>query len=237
MKHILFFLLLFSALFSHAQFDTTGLAKGDVLRFDGTSFIDRLPIKLRKAHVETIVMGTRMVYLPETDLQGGNVYNSLAKIITYQLPLSINPTTAQLQLITNLITDVLEPTTPPPVFITEKVDGERATFEGSWVRANTPGWYGVPTPTIAYSNVPGSFVSYTFTGTKVEIFAERKTSHGTGNISIDNGPVQPVSFIGPSALPVLIYSSPDLPNGVHTIRLTVVSGYSLLDFLIIQKPE
>lgn len=136
-------------------------------------------------------------------------------------------------------------TTPPPVFITEKVDGERATFSAApnpvWSLHGTtaaPGWYGENnTRTIAFSNVAGSFFTYTFTGTKVELWAEKKTSHGTGTVSIDNGPVQPVSFIGPSALPVLIYSSLDLPIGVHTIRLTVVSGYSLLDYFIITKPQ
>lgn len=127
----------------------------------------------------------------------------------------------------------------PPVFVTEKVDGERATFTGTWTRGVTtaPGWYGVPSPTIAYSNSAGASVSYTFTGTKVELWGERRTTHGTGTVSIDNGAAQPVSFIGPSALPVLIYSSPDLQLGSHTIRLNVVSGYNLLDYFSIVKPQ
>lgn len=128
----------------------------------------------------------------------------------------------------------------PPVFVTEKVDGEKATFTGVWTRGLNapPGWYGENnTRTIAYSNSPGASVSYTFTGTKIEIFAEKLLTHGTGTVSIDNGTAQPVTFIGPSALPVLIYSSTDLPLGGHTIKLTVGSGYCLLDFFQIHKPQ
>lgn len=129
--------------------------------------------------------------------------------------------------------------TVPPVFVTEKVDGERATFTGTWTRGITtaPGWYGVPSPTIAYSNSVGASVSYTFTGTKVELWGERRTTHGTGTVSIDNGAAQPVTFVGPSALPVLIYSSTDLPLGSHTIRLSVVSGYNLLDYFSVVRPQ
>lgn len=131
--------------------------------------------------------------------------------------------------------------TVPPVFVTEKVDGEKATFSPNWsIHGITTAadWYGENnTRTIAYSNVVGSSVSYTFTGTKIELWAEKKTSHGTGTVSIDNGPAQSVSFVGPSALPVLIYSSPDLPLGSHTIRMTVVNGYNLLDYFQITKPQ
>jgi hypothetical protein len=123
-------------------------------------------------------------------------------------------------------------TTSAPVV--EKIDGELATFSAGWARSlNNPGWY---QNSIAYSNVAGSTVSYTFTGTKVELFAERLASHGVGNISIDNGTATQVSFkVAPFGLPVKIWESAVLPNGSHTIKLTCVSGYVLLDYFQIVK--
>src|SRR5687767_5276968 len=51
---------------------------------------------------------------------------------------------------------------------TEKIDGELATFTGTWVRTSTnPGWF---QNTIAFSNTAGSTASYTFTGTKIELW-------------------------------------------------------------------
>lgn len=132
-------------------------------------------------------------------------------------------------------------TTIPPVLTTEKVDGEKATFSTNWSIHGTTtasGWYGDPTPTIAYSNVAGSSVSYTFTGTKIELWAERKSTHGSGTVTIDNGQPEIVSFVSTTtSLPVLIYSSPNLTLGSHTIKLTVTSGYCLLDYFIVTKPS
>lgn len=118
--------------------------------------------------------------------------------------------------------------------VTEKVDGQLATFTGIWVRTSSnPTWY---LNTIAFSNSPGSTVSYTFTGTRIELHAERLATHGQGKISIDSGAETIVSFnTVPFGLPVLIYSSPTLTLGVHTIKLTVVSGFNLLDYFILTK--
>jgi hypothetical protein len=127
-------------------------------------------------------------------------------------------------------------TLPPPVFVTEKVDGERATFSTNWSLhgpTTAAGWFG---PTIAYSNVVGSSVSYTFTGTRIELFAEKLPTHGRGVVNL-NGVDTQVSFIGPKELPALIYTSPVLPLGTYTIKLTVVSGYCLIDYFQIVKPQ
>lgn len=120
----------------------------------------------------------------------------------------------------------------PPVI--QKVDGESATFTGNWARTpNNPTWY---LGTIAYSNTAGATASYTFNGTKVEIWAERLASHGTGTIKIDTGAEVAVSFnTTPFGLPVKIFESATLPLGNHTITLKCVSGYVLLDYFSIVK--
>jgi hypothetical protein len=145
---------------------------------------------------------------------------------------------------TTAIPDPPKPTTPTDD--TTKIDGRNATFVGSWSNGNTTnsagqiiniGWY---KNTIAFSNVSGNTVSFKFQGTKVELWAEKKSSHGTGVVTVREGTTvkhtQSVSFIQPTTqLPALIYTSPDLPLATYTIELKVTSGYNLLDFYVVRN--
>lgn len=117
---------------------------------------------------------------------------------------------------------------------TEKIDGEKASFSANWSNHSpNANWSG---GTIAFSNAAGSTATYTFTGTKVELWAERLASHGTGTIKIDTSAEVPVAFnTTPLGLPVKIYESATLPLGSHTIVLKCVSGYVLLDYFIVHK--
>lgn len=122
--------------------------------------------------------------------------------------------------------------TPNPPVI-EKIDGELATFTGTWARtSNNPAWY---MSTIAYSNTVGAAASYTFTGTKIELWGERLASHGTGTITLAGFTTQANFKAEPFGLPVKIYESPVLPIGTYTLRLTVGSGYNLLDYFLVTK--
>ena len=125
----------------------------------------------------------------------------------------------------------------PPEPVTEKIDAEKATFAGTWVHGPTPavGWYD---GTIAFSNQPGSSVSYTFTGRGIELWSERKPTHGSGVITLSQGTnvieTKPVTFTGSDALPVKVYER-TLPLGTYTIKLTVGTGYNLVDFYQVTK--
>jgi hypothetical protein len=132
---------------------------------------------------------------------------------------------------------IAKPDNPAPT--TEKVDGEKAVFSSNWtLHGPTPaaGWY---EGTIAFSNVPGSTASYTFTGNGIELWAERKTTHGSGVVTLLQGntviETKPVSFVGSDALPVKVYEKKGLPSGSYTVRLTAGTGYSLLDYFIVTK--
>lgn len=131
---------------------------------------------------------------------------------------------------------ISEKTQPTP--ITEKVDAEKATFIGTWFHGPTtaPGWY---ESTIAFSNSPGAEASYTFTGTGIELWAEKLDSHGTGVVTITQGTAlvetKPVSFKGVKTLPAKIYEKKGLPRGTYTIKLTAGAGYSLLDYFTVVK--
>lgn len=125
---------------------------------------------------------------------------------------------------------------PEPV-ITEKVDAEKATFTGAWVRGATPapGWY---EGTIAFSNQPGATASYTFTGRGIEIYAEHKRTHGSGVVTLSQGTnvieTKTVTFTGADALPVKVYEK-TLPQGTYTVKLTVGNGYNLIDYFSVTK--
>lgn len=125
----------------------------------------------------------------------------------------------------------------PPADDTTRIDGAKATFStGQWATGSVPGWY---KGTIAYSNTPNATATFSFTGTKVELWAEKLPTHGAGVITITRGTTvvstANISFVGPKALPTLIYSSSDLQALPYTITLKVTSGYCLLDFFVVKN--
>lgn len=134
-----------------------------------------------------------------------------------------------------------EVTDKPAEPVVETVDANRETvqFSGAWTAGQTTaaGWLN---NTIAYSNTVGETAKYTFTGTGIEVYAETKNSHGTGNITITKGTQviasTNVSFVSQNVvLPAKIFEKKDLPRGEYTITLKVVSGYVLLDYLKVTK--
>lgn len=119
--------------------------------------------------------------------------------------------------------------------VIEKIDGEAATFSANWSIHGTTTATGWHAGTIAYSNVVGSTATYTFNGTKIELFGEKTSTHGTGTVTLDGVTTQ-VSFKSTAKeLPALIYSSPTLSPGSHTLKLTVGNGYNLIDYFSITK--
>lgn len=124
---------------------------------------------------------------------------------------------------------------PPPIPEREvkQFDSEEGTvYSSNWTIHTTTlaaNWY---KSTISYSTVAGSTATFTFFGEKIELFAEVKSTHGSGRISIDGGPEEIVSFKNAvQQLPVLIFTKENLENKNHTIKLTAVGdGPAMLDF-------
>lgn len=213
MKHILVTLLLLFSLLSQAQEESRNFGIAEVFRGGDSIFIKKLKTVVIKVHdglvtrQDTNIDSARLFISSDGSLyQGVITWKKVGGVVV------------------------------PPV--TEKIDGEKASFSVApnpvWSNHSpNVNWSG---GTIAFSNAPGSTATYTFTGTKVELWAERLASHGTGTVKIDTGAEQTVSFKDtPLGLPVKIYESATLPLGVHTIVLKCVSGYVLLDYLIIHK--
>lgn len=96
----------------------------------------------------------------------------------------------------------------------EEVLAEKFTKSDGW---NTEG-EGIWTQKI------GATVSYTFTGTKAYVVGIIDNKHGSLAVYIDDVKVGTFSAAGPERLlRKLLYSSPDLSNGVHTIKLELIS--------------
>lgn len=209
MKYILIKIFLLSCLLTQAQQELRNFGIAEVFRSGDSIFIKKLVTQIVNVSEGTV---TKMRTPPDTAklfiAPDGGIYEG---VITWKK-----------------VGGVVVPGEP------EKIDGELATFTGTWARtSNNPAWY---LNTIAYSNTVGAAASYSFAGTKVEIWAERLASHGIGTVKIDNGPEVQVSFRAtPFGLPVKIFESATLPLGSHTVTLKVVSGYCLLDYLIIHK--
>lgn len=122
--------------------------------------------------------------------------------------------------------------TQPPTIQVDTVDSEGLTFSSIWTRhglTNATGWY---KRTISYSNV--GEVSYTFTGTKIEVFGERGLTNGSATITIGNV-TQTVSFKGERLLPYKTLSF-TVPRGTYPVVIKPNGdGNILIDYIIVTK--
>lgn len=79
------------------------------------------------------------------------------------------------------------------------------------------------------SNTAGDTAVFTFSGTKIRLYATKDTDYGIGAVSIDGGKEELVDFYNPGTdagwIPsqdgVLVYTSPELSPGTHTLTLRV----------------
>ena len=133
--------------------------------------------------------------------------------------------------------------------VTETVDNTSATFTSPgalWYNGNMAGWYN---GTGAFSNVTNAFFTYTFTGRKIEVYGEKKNTHGIVAFSIYKPPLASGTetnvdlYSASTEFPALIYSSPVMPLGTYTIKMRITGTkytassdrYGLVDKFIVTK--
>lgn len=118
-----------------------------------------------------------------------------------------------------------------PVTQVDTVDGEGLTYV-NWARhgfTSAAGWY---KRTISYSNAGEA--SYTFTGTKIEVFGERGLTNGSATITIGNV-TQTVSFKGERLLPYKALSF-TVPRGTYPVVIKPNGdGNILIDYIVVTK--
>jgi len=97
------------------------------------------------------------------------------------------------------------------------VNDNAFSYSGSWSLATGAGKY---LDDDHYTNSTNAFYTYTFTGTKAQVFAATAPWHGRAGISVDGGLETLVDLYSPTKVnQVPIYTSPSLPTGTHTVKV------------------
>ena len=89
------------------------------------------------------------------------------------------------------------------------------------------------------SSIAGDYFGLDFTGIQVRLYAKKASSYGIALVSIDGGPETRISFKNASTQnQALIYKSPWLKSGSHTLKVKVASGTISSDFveILTSKP-
>jgi hypothetical protein len=104
----------------------------------------------------------------------------------------------------------------------------RATYTGSW---NTSGGrsLGDLGDDVHYTSTDGDSVSYTFTGTGIQLLSETNSDEGNAEVYLDGKKVETVSANSVQRLAQqAIVSLTGLPKGQHTLKVVKTSGSYLL---------
>lgn len=210
----------------------------------GQSNLEPLNIKFNQATVHELFMGMHSLYLPDSDVPGSNIEGTKTKVIVFQTSISQGVTDAQLLQISAAIKVILRgdtvTTPPPPVTVIDTVDADAGTFSAGWTKAlsSTANWHN---GTLAFSNVTGASITYKHPVAfkRVEIWAERKGTHGKVQIFLDNVAVgEPVDLYSPNyEIPYLVKGI-DVTPGIHEIKYVITgeknaassNAYGLLDY-------
>jgi hypothetical protein len=74
----------------------------------------------------------------------------------------------------------------------------------------------------SWDNVPGEYVTFTFTGVQIKFYGVLDTQHGIGAVSLDGGSETMIDYYAATrAGDQLVWTSPMLPAGTHTFKLRV----------------
>lgn len=104
-------------------------------------------------------------------------------------------------------------------------DDTAFSYDGMWSVGNTAGKY---QDNDQYSAVAGAYYTFRFTGTQAKIYGSMASHHGIAAISIDGGPETTVDLYRPGARAEqqLLFTSPKLSQGVHTVKVRVTGNHN-----------
>ena len=93
------------------------------------------------------------------------------------------------------------------------------TYAGTWQTATATDAYQGDEH---YSSTADSTYTVNFTGTQLKLYATKNAHHGIAAISVDGGAETNVDFYAANReAQALVYTSPVLTNGAHTVRIRV----------------
>lgn len=104
--------------------------------------------------------------------------------------------------------------------VVTKVNDSSFTYTGTWQTSTGTAMYNGDNH---FTNVTNNMWTYSFMGTKAQLYGQKSDGLGILAVSIDNGPEQMVDPYTSAARTEqnLLYTSPDLTNGTHTIKVRV----------------
>jgi hypothetical protein len=103
-----------------------------------------------------------------------------------------------------------------------------ATYTGAWASA-TGRHFGDLGDDVHYTSTNGDAVSYTFTGTGVQILSETNADEGTADVFVDGTKTRTVNGNGPTRLAQqAMVSVTGLAKGQHTVKVVKTGGGFLL---------
>ena len=107
----------------------------------------------------------------------------------------------------------------PGVGTPSRSDDSAATYSGSWPTAGCSGCSGGSNH---YTDSAGASATFTVTGSTISIYASQTSANGIATVSIDGGPAVNVDLYtpGPDTYGQLVYTSPHLSGGSHTVTVT-----------------
>jgi hypothetical protein len=89
----------------------------------------------------------------------------------------------------------------------------------------------------SYSRISGDYLEFTFTGSKVTWIGEKVPGHGFALVEL-NGQVDTVDqradILSPNNIKIPIYSK-EVPYGTYTLRITIISNYSVIHSFEVEK--
>ena len=100
-----------------------------------------------------------------------------------------------------------------------RTDDTAATYSGSWSTGDCSGCLGGSNH---YTDSAGASAQFTVTGSTISVYASQTNLNGFASVSIDGGTAVPVDLYTPGSdsYGQLVYTSPRLSNGPHTVTIT-----------------
>ena len=93
-------------------------------------------------------------------------------------------------------------------------------YAGAWTHVtgtNVPNSFD---GTVSYTDTANDSVTITFVGTQIKLYVAERNNRGIGAVSIDGGPATNIDeYSATDAGDVLVYTSPVLASGTHTLKL------------------
>ncbi|GGA10225.1 hypothetical protein GCM10008018_64580 [Paenibacillus marchantiophytorum] len=131
---------------------------------------------------------------------------------------------------TYMLVDKLVFAVPSPAQVNDT--NSSITYSGAWSLSSARG-FGDYQDDVHFTQTNNDYVQYAFTGTGIELIAEKDSTSGNMDIYVDNVFKQTVNAYNPSRLvQQTLYSISGLASGSHTIKAVKKSGtYMLLDKL------